>query len=86
MNIHVPDEIKAKYPHMEFRGKQRQLNDRTVIEAYNKIGNIEIPIIVRLQGTNAIEAKKLIDESGLKVFSAIALQDAADLVKQVLSK
>jgi succinyl-CoA synthetase beta subunit len=41
---------------------------------------------VRLQGTNAEEAKKLIDESGLKVFSAIALQDAADLVKQVLSK
>jgi succinyl-CoA synthetase beta subunit len=38
-----------------------------VIEAYNKMGNINIPIIVRLQGTNAEEAKKLIDESGLKV-------------------
>jgi hypothetical protein len=35
MNIHVPEEIKSKYPHMEFRGKQRILNDRTVIEAYN---------------------------------------------------
>ena len=57
-----------------------------VIDAYKEIGNIPVPIIVRLQGTNAEEAKKLIDESGLKVFSAIALQDAADLVKQVLSK
>ncbi|HPH24942.1 MAG TPA: ADP-forming succinate--CoA ligase subunit beta, partial [Chitinophagaceae bacterium] len=52
-----------------------------VIEAYNKIGNIDIPIIVRLQGTNAIEAKKLIDESGLKVQSAVQLSEAADLVK-----
>jgi succinyl-CoA synthetase beta subunit len=42
-----------------------------VIEAFNKLGNINIPIIVRLQGTNAVEAKKLIDESGLKVQSAI---------------
>jgi succinyl-CoA synthetase beta subunit len=57
-----------------------------VIDAYKNIGNIPVPIIVRLQGTNAEEAKKLIDESGLKVFSAIALQDAADLVKKVLSK
>ena len=57
-----------------------------VVEAYNKIGNIQIPIIVRLQGTNADEAKKIIDESGLKVFSAIALKDAADLVKKVLTE
>ena len=57
-----------------------------VVEAYKKIGNVSIPIIVRLQGTNAEEAKKIIDESGLKVFSAIALKDAADLVKQVLSE
>jgi succinyl-CoA synthetase beta subunit len=52
-----------------------------VIEAFNKLGNINIPIIVRLQGTNAVEAKKLIDESGLKVQSAIQLSEAADLVK-----
>lgn len=52
-----------------------------VIEAFNKLGNINIPIIVRLQGTNATEAKKLIDESGLKVQSAIQLSEAADLVK-----
>jgi len=56
-----------------------------VIEAFNKLGNIDIPIIVRLQGTNAVEAKKLIDESGLKVQSAIQLSEAADLVKQAVS-
>jgi succinyl-CoA synthetase beta subunit len=48
-----------------------------VIEAYKTIGNIPVPIIVRLQGTNAEEAKKLIDESGLKVQSAIQLSEAA---------
>ena len=56
-----------------------------VIEAFNKLGNINIPIIVRLQGTNAVEAKKLIDESGLKVQSAILLSEAADLVKQAVA-
>jgi succinyl-CoA synthetase beta subunit len=56
-----------------------------VIEAYNKLGNINIPIIVRLQGTNAEEAKKLIDESGLQVQSAIQLSEAADLVKKALA-
>ncbi|MDB5193688.1 MAG: sucC [Segetibacter sp.] len=56
-----------------------------VIEAYNKMGNINIPIIVRLQGTNAVEAKKLIDESGLKVQSAIQLSEAADLVKKAVA-
>jgi succinyl-CoA synthetase beta subunit len=56
-----------------------------VIEAFNKLGDINIPIIVRLQGTNAVEAKKLIDESGLKVQSAIQLSEAAALVKQALA-
>jgi len=56
-----------------------------VIEAFNKLGNINIPIIVRLQGTNAVEAKKLIDESGLKVQSAIQLSEAASLVKQAVA-
>jgi succinyl-CoA synthetase beta subunit len=55
-----------------------------VIDAYKEIGNIPVPIIVRLQGTNAAEAKKLIDESGLEVFSAIQLKEAADLVTKVL--
>jgi len=56
-----------------------------VIDAYKEMGDIPVPIIVRLQGTNAVEAKKLIDESGLKVFSAILLKEAADLVKEVLA-
>jgi succinyl-CoA synthetase beta subunit len=55
-----------------------------VVDAYNNIGNIEVPIIVRLQGTNAEEAKNIIDNSGLKVISAILLQDAADRVKEVI--
>jgi succinyl-CoA synthetase beta subunit len=57
-----------------------------VVEAYKNMDNITIPIIVRLQGTNAVEAKKIIDDSGLEVFSAIALQDAADIVSKVLSE
>ena len=56
-----------------------------VIEAYKNLGDITIPIIVRLQGTNAEEAKKLIDESGLKVQSAILLSEAADLVKKAVA-
>lgn len=56
-----------------------------VIDAYKEIGDIRVPIIVRLQGTNAEEAKKLIDESGLKVYSAILLKEAADLVSEVLA-
>ncbi len=53
-----------------------------VVDAYKKIGNIPVPVIVRLQGTNAGEAKALIDRSGLKVHSAISLNDAAELVKK----
>jgi succinyl-CoA synthetase beta subunit len=56
-----------------------------VIDAYQSIGNIEIPIIVRLQGTNADVAKKLIDESGLKVQSAILLSEAASLVNKAVA-
>lgn len=56
-----------------------------VIDAYNEIGNIHVPIIVRLQGTNAEEAKKLIDESGLQVYSAILLKEAAARVEEVLA-
>ncbi len=56
-----------------------------VVEAYKKIGNIPVPIIVRLQGTNAEEAKKIIDESGLQVYPAIELKEAAELVKKVLN-
>lgn len=56
-----------------------------VVDAYKNIGDIKVPIIVRLQGTNADIAKTIIDESGLSVHSAIQLQEAADLVKEVLS-
>jgi succinyl-CoA synthetase beta subunit len=55
-----------------------------VIDAYKNMGSIPVPIIVRLQGTNADIAKKMIDDSGLDVYSAILLQEAADLVTQVL--
>ena len=56
-----------------------------VVEAYKKIGNIEIPIIVRLQGTNAEEAAQIINESGLAVDSAIVLKDAAQKVQEALA-
>jgi len=56
-----------------------------VVEAYKKVGNIPVPIIVRLQGTNAEEGAKIIQQSGLKVFSAILLKDAAEKIKQVLA-
>jgi succinyl-CoA synthetase beta subunit len=55
-----------------------------IVDAYKNIGNIQVPIIVRLQGTNAVEAKQLIDSSGLKVHSVITLQEAADKVAEVL--
>jgi len=55
-----------------------------VIDAYKNMGTIEVPIIVRLQGTNADIAKKLIDDSGLDVMSATEFQEAADKVQAVL--
>ena len=56
-----------------------------VIDAYKNIGTISVPIIVRLQGTNADIAKELIDNSGLDVLSATEFQEAADKVQEVLS-
>ncbi len=56
-----------------------------IVDAYKNIGEIKVPIIVRLQGTNAVEAKRIIDDSGLKVFSAIQLQDAAELVTKAIA-
>ncbi|NVK28722.1 MAG: ADP-forming succinate--CoA ligase subunit beta [Flavobacteriia bacterium] len=55
-----------------------------IVDAYKNIGDIPVPIIVRLQGTNAEEAKKLIDESGLQVHSAIQLKEAAALVQELV--
>lgn len=56
-----------------------------IVAAYKNIGDIPVPIIVRLQGTNAEEAKELIDQSGLRVFSAVKLDDAARLVREVVA-
>jgi len=56
-----------------------------VVDAYRNLGDIEVPIIVRLQGTNAVEAKALIDASGLQVRSAVLLREAADAVAEVLA-
>ena len=56
-----------------------------IVEAYKTIGDIPVPIIVRLQGTNAEEGAKIINESGLKVYSAVLLKDAADLITKVLA-
>jgi succinyl-CoA synthetase beta subunit len=55
-----------------------------IVDAYKNMGTINVPIIVRLQGTNAEAAKKIIDESGLKVFSAIEFHEAASLVNKLL--
>ena len=52
-----------------------------VVDAYRSVGNITVPVIVRLEGTNAQEGRSLLDESGLKVLTAVSLQEAADLVK-----
>lgn len=57
-----------------------------ILDAYKNMGDaIKVPIIVRLQGTNAEIAKKMIDDSGLEVLSAITLQEAADRVKAVVA-
>jgi succinyl-CoA synthetase beta subunit len=56
-----------------------------IVDAYKNIGQINVPIIVRLQGTNAEEARKIIDESGLKVYPATLLSEAAALVTKVLA-
>jgi succinyl-CoA synthetase beta subunit len=56
-----------------------------VVEAYKKIGNISVPIIVRLQGTNAEEGANILSESGLKIIPAILLKDAAQRVKEAMA-
>ncbi len=56
-----------------------------IVQAYNNIGNIPVPIIVRLQGTNSIEAKSIIDQAGLNVHSVITLKEAAEKVKELIN-
>lgn len=56
-----------------------------IVEAYRSVGEIKVPVIVRLEGTNAIEAKVIIDNSGLKVYTAISFSDAAEIVNRLIS-
>ena len=56
-----------------------------VVQAYKNIGEIKVPIIVRLQGTNSEEGSKIIEDSGLKVYATNTLQEAADKVNEILS-
>lgn len=55
-----------------------------VVEAYKKIGDIKVPVIVRLQGTNADLGRRIIEESGLQVYPATSLAEASSLVKQLM--
>ncbi len=52
-----------------------------IVDSYKSIKNIKVPVIVRLQGTNAMSAKELIDKSGMKILSAITLEEASGLIK-----
>ena len=57
-----------------------------IVDAYKNMGDqIKVPIIVRLQGTNAVEAKEIIDNSGLKIFSAVEFSEVPLRIKEVLS-
>ena len=55
-----------------------------IVDAYNNLDDINVPIIVRLQGTNAEIAKKIIDNCDFKVYSATEFQEAADKIQDVL--
>jgi succinyl-CoA synthetase beta subunit len=57
-----------------------------IVEAYRSINNITVPVIVRLQGTNSTEARSIIDNSGLKVITAVTFSDAAEKVKQSIDR
>jgi succinyl-CoA synthetase beta subunit len=56
-----------------------------IVDAYKNLGKINVPVIVRLQGTNANEAKEILDNSGFMVYSAISFREAADLVTELLN-
>jgi len=56
-----------------------------VVEAYKSIGEIKIPVVVRLQGTNAQEAREIIRNSGLSVISAVSFGEAAEKITEALS-
>jgi succinyl-CoA synthetase beta subunit len=54
-----------------------------VVEAYKSVGEIGVPVVVRLQGTNAREAKQIIDSSGLSVITAITFREAAEAIGRI---
>jgi len=56
-----------------------------IVDAYNNLKDIDVPIIVRLQGTNSELAKEIIDNCDFKVYSAVEFQEAADKIQEVLS-
>jgi succinyl-CoA synthetase beta subunit len=56
-----------------------------IVEAYRSVGEIKVPVIVRLEGTNATEAKEIIDNSGLKVYTAMSFSDTAEMVNRLIS-
>jgi len=56
-----------------------------VVEAYRSMGGIKVPVVARLQGTNALEAKEIIDNSGLSVISAISFGEAAEKIGKILT-
>ena len=57
-----------------------------IVDAYKNLGEkINVPIIVRLEGTNSEEAKNIIDNSGLKIYSAIEFKEVTTRIKEVLS-
>ena len=56
-----------------------------IVDAYKNLGSLPVPLIVRLQGTNAEEAKQLIDNSGLNVHSVITLEEVAEKIKEILN-
>ena len=56
-----------------------------IVQAYkNMKDQIKVPIIVRLEGTNSKEAKKIIDDSGLQIFSASSFSNVTEIIKEVL--
>ena len=57
-----------------------------IVDAYKNMGDkIKVPIIVRLQGTNAEQAKEIIDNAGLKIYSAVEFSEVPQKIKEVLN-
>lgn len=56
-----------------------------IVEAYKNLGEINVPMVVRLQGTNAVEGKQIIQESGLKVHGVTTIEDATKKIKELLT-